>query len=127
MTSAGITVQPIEQITGGSDFCQVTFDGVRVPRPNLIGPVGQGWRVAMTLLSAERLSGRHRYGLFRRELAMLARSMAGASSGDGGTIPPDGLRDLGRLVADIEGMAALARRIESLRAAGVRPRGAAVR
>jgi len=121
MTSPGIAVQPIEQITGGSDFCQVTFDGVRVPRQNLIGPAGQGWRVAMTLLSAERLSGRHRYGRFRRELAMLAGSLAGASPDDGAPIQPDGLRDLGRLVADIEGMAALARRIESVRAAGRDP------
>lgn len=121
MTSAGIAVQPIEQIVGGSDFCQVVLDDVRVPRANLIGSEGQGWAVAMTLLSAERLSGRHRYGSFRRELDLLARLLADAAGGDWHAISSDGLRDLGRLVADIEGMGALARRAESRHAAGADP------
>jgi alkylation response protein AidB-like acyl-CoA dehydrogenase len=119
MTTPGITIAPIEQITGGSDFGEVTLEQVRVPRANLIGELGQGWAVTMTLLAAERLSGRHRHGLFRRELSALA-GLLGESpvSEQGGT---GGLRDLGRLVAEIEGMGALARRVESLHAAGADP------
>ena len=120
MTSGGIVARPIEQITGGSDFCQVTLDGVRVPAANLLGGVGEGWPVAMTVLSSERLSGRHRYGLFRRELAMLAQILHEASGGEA-NITRDGLRQLGRLVADIEGMGALAHRTESLHALGRDP------
>ncbi len=51
---------------------------------------------------------------------MLADLLAGTAK-DRGSIRPDGLRDLGRLVAEIEGMGALARRIESLEAAGRDP------
>jgi len=121
MTSDGIAVHPIEQIVGGSDFCQVTLDEVRVPRANLVGGLSQGWAVAMTLLSSERLSGRHRYGLFRRELEMLAGILTDAVGGDWRAVASDGLHHLGRLVADIEGMSALARRTESLYAAGKDP------
>ncbi|MFO1376990.1 MAG: acyl-CoA dehydrogenase family protein [Steroidobacteraceae bacterium] len=54
MRSPGITVRPIELISGASRFCQVFFDGVRVPRSNLIGPVNGGWTVAKRLLQHER-------------------------------------------------------------------------
>jgi alkylation response protein AidB-like acyl-CoA dehydrogenase len=116
MTSPGITTRPIEQITGNSEFGAVTLEGVHVPDENRLGAVGEGWTVAMTLLAAERLSGRHRYGLFRHELAELATMIAGRS-----TPRADALRDLGQRVAEIEGMGALARRAESMLAAGVDP------
>jgi alkylation response protein AidB-like acyl-CoA dehydrogenase len=115
----GITIQPIEQITGGSDFGEVTLEEVRVPRANLIGELGQGWAVTMTLLAAERLSGRHRYGLFHRELTAFAALLE--ESPVAGPAETGGLRDLGRLVAEIEGMGALARRVESVHAAGADP------
>jgi alkylation response protein AidB-like acyl-CoA dehydrogenase len=54
MKSPGITVQPIKQISGPSEFNQVFFDGVRVPRERVIGPVNEGWRVATTTLRYER-------------------------------------------------------------------------
>lgn len=54
MKSPGITVRPIELISGASRFCQVFFDEVRVPRGNLIGPVNGGWTVAKRLLQHER-------------------------------------------------------------------------
>lgn len=116
MSSEGISARPIEQITGGHDFCAVTLDGVRVPRENLIGEVGRGWQVAMTLLSSERLSGRHRYGLFRHELERLA-ALSRASARNGSP-RLDALHELGRAVADIEAMGALAQRVQSLQAAG---------
>ncbi|HVW42483.1 MAG TPA: acyl-CoA dehydrogenase family protein [Amycolatopsis sp.] len=112
MGSEGITFRPIEQITGGSDFCEVFFDDVLVPKANVIGEVGGGWPVAMTLLASERLSGRHRYNSFRRQYEALAASLAGESDAH------DLHRELGRAIAEVEGMAALGRRVESLREAG---------
>jgi alkylation response protein AidB-like acyl-CoA dehydrogenase len=112
MASPGVTFRPIEQITGGSDFCEVFFENVRVPEGNVIGEVGGGWAVSMTLLASERLSGRHRYNSFRREYETLAAQLAGDEDADGLH------RELGRAVAEIEGMAALGRRVESLREAG---------
>ena len=116
MSSPGISVRPIEQITGGSEFGAVSLDSVLVPGENMIGELGQGWTVAMTLLAAERLSGRHRYGLFRHQLAELARTVSSEAQ-----VRDDALAELGALVAAIEGMAALARRAESLHAIGADP------
>lgn len=54
MKSPGITVRPIELISGKSEFCEVFFDAVRVPVRNVVGPVNQGWGVAKKLLEHER-------------------------------------------------------------------------
>jgi alkylation response protein AidB-like acyl-CoA dehydrogenase len=52
--SPGVTVRPLRQITGESEFGEVFFEDVRVPRENLVGKVGEGWKIAMTVLSYER-------------------------------------------------------------------------
>ena len=54
MRSPGVTVRPIELISGKSEFCEVFFDGVRVPARNVVGGVNQGWGVAKRLLEHER-------------------------------------------------------------------------
>jgi alkylation response protein AidB-like acyl-CoA dehydrogenase len=54
MRSPGITVRPITTITGEPEFCEVYFDDVRVPLTNVLGAVGDGWKVATTTLSFER-------------------------------------------------------------------------
>ncbi|TAK68040.1 MAG: acyl-CoA dehydrogenase [Actinomycetota bacterium] len=56
MSTPGITVRPIVQMTGDAEFCEVFFDGVRVPVENLVGPENGGWRIAMDTLSRERSS-----------------------------------------------------------------------
>jgi alkylation response protein AidB-like acyl-CoA dehydrogenase len=50
----GVLVRPIRQITGESEFAEVFFDGARAPISNIIGGVGEGWKVATTLLEFER-------------------------------------------------------------------------
>jgi alkylation response protein AidB-like acyl-CoA dehydrogenase len=54
MSSPGIEVRPLTTITGSHDFNEVFFDEVRVPADSVLGPVNDGWRVAMTTLSHER-------------------------------------------------------------------------
>ena len=56
METPGVTVTPIELISGASEFCQTFFDSVRVPRRNLIGKSGEGWTVGKRLLQYERSS-----------------------------------------------------------------------
>lgn len=55
MDAPGVTVRPIRQMTGGSSFNEVYLDDVFVPDADRLGPVGQGWRVTLTVLAAERL------------------------------------------------------------------------
>ena len=56
METPGVTVTPIELISGASEFCQTFFDDVRVPKRNLIGAPGNGWTVGKRLLQYERSS-----------------------------------------------------------------------
>jgi alkylation response protein AidB-like acyl-CoA dehydrogenase len=51
----GIDVRPLRMINGDSEFNEVFLDGARVPDAWRIGPVGEGWNVARTTLSGERM------------------------------------------------------------------------
>jgi alkylation response protein AidB-like acyl-CoA dehydrogenase len=76
LRSPGITVRPIQQMTGTAEFCEVFLDGVRVPHENVIGEVDDGWRVAVTTLMNERSSlggGRSGSSTVAARLAELAR------------------------------------------------------
>ena len=55
LKTPGITVRPIRNIADEQEFCEVFFDGVRVPLDNLVGELNQGWTVAKALLGFERL------------------------------------------------------------------------
>jgi alkylation response protein AidB-like acyl-CoA dehydrogenase len=55
MTSPGVTVRPIANLRGETDFCEVFFDNVRVPVQNVVGEVDQGWTVAKSVLGHERI------------------------------------------------------------------------
>ncbi|HWS47460.1 MAG TPA: acyl-CoA dehydrogenase family protein [Acidimicrobiia bacterium] len=54
MHQPGIEVRPLRQLTGSSEFNEVFFDGARTARENVLGPVGEGWKVAMATLGFER-------------------------------------------------------------------------
>jgi alkylation response protein AidB-like acyl-CoA dehydrogenase len=54
MTSPGIDVRPIRQISGDAEFNEIFFDSVRVPRDNLLGELNGGWLVANRFLAYER-------------------------------------------------------------------------
>ena len=54
MSLPGIEVRPLVTITGDREFNEVFFSDVRVPTTALLGPLHDGWRVAMTTLAYER-------------------------------------------------------------------------
>jgi alkylation response protein AidB-like acyl-CoA dehydrogenase len=54
MRSPGITIRPLRQISGESEFNETFFDDVKVPAANLVGDLNGGWKIAMTTLAYER-------------------------------------------------------------------------
>jgi alkylation response protein AidB-like acyl-CoA dehydrogenase len=54
MEQEGVQVRPLRQITGESEFNELFIEGARIPPENVIGGVGNGWKVALTTLMNER-------------------------------------------------------------------------
>jgi alkylation response protein AidB-like acyl-CoA dehydrogenase len=57
MHAPGIEVRTIRKISGQVEFAQVFYDDVRIPLENVVGGLGNGWKVAMSTLSFERGTG----------------------------------------------------------------------
>ena len=95
METPGVTVKPIQLISGASPFCETFLDNVRVPKRNLVGERGKGWTVGKRLLQYERTSiGGGGGGGGGNPMAELARRYIGH---DGGQIADPQLRK--RLIA----------------------------
>ncbi|MDH3047271.1 acyl-CoA dehydrogenase [Gordonia alkanivorans] len=56
LSSPGVQVRPLREITGDALFNEVFFDDVFVPDADVVGEVGQGWKVARATLGNERVS-----------------------------------------------------------------------
>jgi len=54
LDAPGVTVRPIAQLDGEAGFAEVFLDDVEIPAENLLGPEGEGWKVAMSTASFER-------------------------------------------------------------------------
>jgi alkylation response protein AidB-like acyl-CoA dehydrogenase len=54
MDTPGVSVKPIQLISGKSPFCETFFEDVRVPVRNVVHEVNAGWTVAKALLGHER-------------------------------------------------------------------------
>ncbi len=74
MRQDGIEQRPLKMISGVTkEFGQVEFDGARVSADNMVGAPGDGWKLAMTVVSHERepstLGFSARYGKLVRQLS----------------------------------------------------------
>ena len=56
MESDGVEVRPLRQITGEAEFNEVYFTDVKIPKENMLGNLGDGWRVSLTVLMNERVA-----------------------------------------------------------------------
>jgi len=92
MSSPGVEVRPLREITGDSLFNQVFLDEVFVPDDCVVGEVNGGWRVARTTLANERvsLSQTWTFGSGVPELLKVAQAAAGPPLGQVGALVCEG-------------------------------------
>ncbi len=92
MSSPGVEVRPLREITGDSLFNQVFLDEVFVPDDRVVGEVNGGWRVARTTLANERvsLSQSWAFGSGVPELLEVARVVPDPPAGPVGTLVCEG-------------------------------------
>src|SRR5690242_5582020 len=54
MEQDAVQVRPLRQITGHPEFNELFLEDARIPDENVVGGVGNGWKVALTTLMNER-------------------------------------------------------------------------
>jgi alkylation response protein AidB-like acyl-CoA dehydrogenase len=104
MSTPGIEVRPIQNMSGSSMFAEVFFNDVRVPVENRLGAEGQGWQVTVSALASERSSIAEVTAMFRKleELQDLAKRCQ--KNGAPATRDPRVRRQLAVFEAKIEAM-----------------------
>jgi alkylation response protein AidB-like acyl-CoA dehydrogenase len=114
----GVEMRGLKQITGQSEFGEVFFDGALAKGEHLVGDPGEGWRIAMTVLSYERGAASIMYpAQYDSQLDGLQRAVS--ESGD--LARADVEEKLGRLVVENEVMRANGLRTLAELAAGKAP------
>ena len=100
MRQPGVEQRPLKMINGiTSEFGEVLFDGARVPASDMIGAPGEGWKLAMTVVSHEREPG---------ELGYVARykkvvtDLAGLVRAEPDRYGAEQVRDLGWALVEAE-------------------------
>jgi len=80
MHQPGVQQKPLKMINGITrEFGEVLFDGARAAAADMIGEPGEGWRLAMTVVSHEREPGELGYvARYRKTAKQLAHRIAAA-------------------------------------------------
>jgi alkylation response protein AidB-like acyl-CoA dehydrogenase len=113
MRSPGVDVRPLREANGGYLFNEVFLDNVFVPDELIVGAPGDGWRLARTTLSNERVS-------IGSGMSGPTVSPAGVAAELGATGPAV-TRDIGRLTGWQNATDAMARRGLLRRLSGAQP------
>jgi alkylation response protein AidB-like acyl-CoA dehydrogenase len=75
MKAPGVTIRPIHQMSGASDFNEVYLTDVVAPDEQRLGAVGTGWQVALVTLMNERVEGSKDRGPTTEEILALTQSV----------------------------------------------------
>jgi alkylation response protein AidB-like acyl-CoA dehydrogenase len=100
MDQPGIEQRPLRMINGiTKEFGEVIFDGARVPAANMIGRPGEGWPLAMTVVSHEREPGELGYVARYRKIV---KELCGRVREEPAPYGPEQVRDLGWAIVESE-------------------------
>ena len=100
MRQPGIEQRPLRMINGiTKEFGEVILDGARVPAENMIGAPGEGWPLAMTVVSHEREPGELGYVA---RYVKLVNDLVARVRKEPGSYRPEQLRELGWSIVEAE-------------------------
>jgi len=100
MDQPGIEQRPLRMINGVTkEFGEVLFDAARVPAANMIGEPGEGWRLAMTVVSHEREPGELGYVA---RYAKVVNQLTAKVQADPGRFRAEQLDELGWAIVEVE-------------------------
>jgi alkylation response protein AidB-like acyl-CoA dehydrogenase len=114
MSSPGIDIRPLREITGDNLFNEVFFDDMFVPDEMVVGEVNDGWRLARTTLANERVAMAHGTAL-GNPMEELLRSVVALE------LDPVVAGQLGRLILAAQVGSLLDQRIAQLAVGGADP------
>jgi alkylation response protein AidB-like acyl-CoA dehydrogenase len=107
MRQPGVEVRPLPTLEGESHFCEVFFEGARVPIENRVGQEHDGWRVANVTLRFERGTA------FAQHIIAMREQLAGITALAKRLVRSSGRRawedaalrgELGRLNAEVDAL-----------------------
>lgn len=79
----GITMRPLEMMSGLKAFCEVFYDNAKVPKENLLGDINGGWKLVMAALSHERAYGVMLLINIKRDIDLLVQYCKETKDADG--------------------------------------------
>lgn len=115
LRTPGITIRPIEDLTGDRHFCEVFFDNVALPHDALIGEEGSGWQQVTAELAIERSGPERIYSSIVLLDAWLAHLRASPRQSDACVALA------GRLVAHLAALRSMSLAVTAQLAAGESP------
>lgn len=113
LTTPGITIRPIYNMTGDHDFNHVYFEDVFLPEDRIIGNPGDGWKQVIAELAFER-AGPERY---MSNYPMIAQIIGECSQDPG----ERSAGDIGRMVAQVATMREMSLSVAGMQQAGEDP------
>ncbi|MBJ7479560.1 acyl-CoA dehydrogenase [Rhodococcus sp. (in: high G+C Gram-positive bacteria)] len=112
MSTPGITVRPLREMTGSALFNEVFLDDVFIPDENVVGEVNDGWNVARTTLAGERVALSQKMEAYASDSDLLKF----AKSAD---LSPIGRYRVGELVAESQAIDLIGSRVVLKQLSGI--------
>ncbi|MGH2864966.1 MAG: acyl-CoA dehydrogenase family protein [Solirubrobacteraceae bacterium] len=97
MEQEAVQIRPLRQITGEAEFNELFIEEARIPDANVVGGVGNGWKVALTTLMNERAGLGFALQIRLRQLLddiIAAAAEKGLLDGAGGDLIADAIAEL---------------------------------